>query len=634
MKTKWQQLDTDQRLAVKRILTSALLLLIGFLWPEKTSIKIGWFLAAYLVAGWPVLKAAGQNLVKGQLFDENFLMSLATLGALAIKQWPEAVAVMLFYAVGDFFEDIAVSQSRRSISDLLDLRPETARLWLDDQTSRIVAPEDVKIGDLLIVKPGEKIPLDGIVTSGSSYLNTAALTGETKPVLAEKGANVLSGMIVVNGTIRIRVEKTFSDSTVSKILDMVENASSQKTNVENFITRFSRIYTPAVVLAAVVLAIVPPLLFGQPWMTWIYRALDFLVISCPCALVISVPLSYFSGIGAASKNGILVKGSNFLEALKQVDTIVFDKTGTLTKGQFSVVDVAPVKIPAKQLLHLAAVAEQSSPHPIAQALVKSDMAPTDSSSLDSVEELIGRGVSAIYQGKKLLVGNAKLMQEQHAADFKASSNPLGTMVYVAYDGQYVGSLTVADTLKDDSVSAIKKLKSLGIKKIVMLTGDNQATALAVAKQLGISEFKADLLPQDKLTIVKEYQGQTNGKVAFVGDGLNDTPVLAGSDVGISMGALGSDAAIEASDVVLMHDDPSAIPQVIEIAQKTKRIAMENIVFALTIKAIFLILAAIGIATMWEAVFADVGVTIIAIINSLRLLKNDKNNPFTIQPAAI
>ena len=634
MKTKWQQLDTDQRLAVKRILTSALLLLIGFLWPEKTSIKIGWFLAAYLVAGWPVLKAAGQNLVKGQLFDENFLMSLATLGALAIKQWPEAVAVMLFYAVGDFFEDIAVSQSRRSISDLLDLRPETARLWLDDQTSRIVAPEDVKIGDLLIVKPGEKIPLDGIVTSGSSYLNTAALTGETKPVLAEKGANVLSGMIVVNGTIRIRVEKTFSDSTVSKILDMVENASSQKTNVENFITRFSRIYTPAVVLAAVVLAIVPPLLFGQPWMTWIYRALDFLVISCPCALVISVPLSYFSGIGAASKNGILVKGSNFLEALKQVDTIVFDKTGTLTKGQFSVVDVAPVKIPTKQLLHLAAVAEQSSPHPIAQALVKSDPAPTDSSSLDSVEELIGRGVSAIYQGKKLLVGNAKLMQEQHAADFKASSNPLGTMVYVAYDGQYVGSLTVADTLKDDSVSAIKKLKSLGIKKIVMLTGDNQATALAVAKQLGISEFKADLLPQDKLTIVKEYQGQTNGKVAFVGDGLNDTPVLAGSDVGISMGALGSDAAIEASDVVLMHDDPSAIPQVIEIAQKTKRIAMENIVFALTIKAIFLILAAIGIATMWEAVFADVGVTIIAIINSLRLLKNDKNNPFTIQPAAI
>lgn len=619
----WKTLTAEQHQIIKRILGSSLLLLIGFSWPQANLFNICCFLLAYLIAGLPVLKTAGRNLMHGKLFDENFLMSMATLGALAIQQWPEAVAVMLFYTIGDFFEDLAVNRSRRSITDLLDLRPETAHIIDDDQKLQTVDPATISVGDTLLVKPGEKVPLDGIVVDGSSYLNTAALTGETKPVLAEKGTSILSGTIAVNGTLKVKVQKTFNDSTVSKILELVENASEQKTNVENFITRFSRVYTPVVVLSAIILAILPPLFFNRSWLVWIYRALDFLVISCPCALVISVPLSYFSGIGAASKIGVLVKGSNFLEELQKINTIVFDKTGTLTKGEFSVIATAPVNIDSQQLIHLAALAEQSSPHPIAQALVKSDPLPKSSEQLTNVQEIVGYGVQANYQGKQLLVGNARLMKKNPVMGFQAVTPTTGTLVYVAYDGHYAGCLTVADTLKNDAAAAIKSLKQLGIKDIVMLTGDNYATAKNTADRLGINSFKAELLPQDKLRIVKEYQQQSIGKVAFVGDGLNDTPVLAGSDIGIAMGALGSDAAIEAADIVLMHDNPGAIPQVFSISQKTSRIAIENIVFALSIKGIFLVLAAVGIATMWEAVFADVGVTIIAVLNSLRLLRSAK-----------
>ena len=619
----WKTLTAEQHQIIKRILGSSLLLLIGFSWPQANLFNICCFLLAYLIAGLPVLKTAGRNLMHGKLFDENFLMSMATLGALAIQQWPEAVAVMLFYTIGDFFEDLAVNRSRRSITDLLDLRPETAHIIDDDQKLQTVDPATISVGDTLLVKPGEKVPLDGIVVDGSSYLNTAALTGETKPVLAEKGTSILSGTIAVNGTLKVKVQKTFNDSTVSKILELVENASEQKTNVENFITRFSRVYTPVVVLSAIILAILPPLFFNRSWLVWIYRALDFLVISCPCALVISVPLSYFSGIGAASKIGVLVKGSNFLEELQKINTIVFDKTGTLTKGEFSVIATAPVNIDSQQLIHLAALAEQSSPHPIAQALVKSDPLPKSSEQLTNVQEIVGYGVQANYQGKQLLVGNARLMKKNSVMGFQAVTPTTGTPVYVAYDGHYAGCLTVADTLKNDAAAAIKSLKQLGIKDIVMLTGDNYATAKNTADRLGINSFKAELLPQDKLRIVKEYQQQSIGKVAFVGDGLNDTPVLAGSDIGIAMGALGSDAAIEAADIVLMHDNPGAIPQVFSISQKTSRIAIENIVFALSIKGIFLVLAAVGIATMWEAVFADVGVTIIAVLNSLRLLRSAK-----------
>lgn len=617
----WKTLTAEQHQIIKRIFSSSLLLLIGFSWPQANLFNICCFLLAYLIAGLPVLKTAGRNLMHGKLFDENFLMSLATLGALAIQQWPEAVAVMLFYTIGDFFEDLAVNRSRRSITDLLDLRPETAHILDDDQKLQTVDPATVSVGDTLLVKPGEKVPLDGIVVDGSSYLNTAALTGETKPVLAEKGTSILSGTIAVNGTLKVKVQKTFNDSTVSKILELVENASEQKTNIENFITRFSRVYTPVVVLSAIILAILPPLVFNQSWLVWIYRALDFLVISCPCALVISVPLSYFSGIGAASKIGVLVKGSNFLEELQKVNTIVFDKTGTLTKGEFSVIATAPINIDSQQLIHLAALAEQSSPHPIAQALVKSDPLPKSSEQLTNIQEIVGYGVQANYQGKQLLVGNARLMEKNSVMGFQTVTPTTGTLVYVAYDGHYAGCLTVADTLKNDAAAAIKSLKQLGIKDIVMLTGDNYATAKNTADRLGINSFKAELLPQDKLRIVKEYQQQSIGKVAFVGDGLNDTPVLAGSDIGIAMGALGSDAAIEAADIVLMHDNPGAIPQVFSISQKTSRIAIENIIFALSIKGIFLVLAAVGIATMWEAVFADVGVTIIAVLNSLRLLKS-------------
>ena len=423
----WKTLTAEQHQIIKRILGSSLLLLIGFSWPQANLFNICCFLLAYLIAGLPVLKTAGRNLMHGKLFDENFLMSMATLGALAIQQWPEAVAVMLFYTIGDFFEDLAVNRSRRSITDLLDLRPETAHILDDDQKLQTVDPATISVGDTLLVKPGEKVPLDGIVVDGSSYLNTAALTGETKPVLAEKGTSILSGTIAVNGTLKVKVQKTFNDSTVSKILELVENASEQKTNVENFITRFSRVYTPVVVLSAIILAILPPLFFNRSWLVWIYRALDFLVISCPCALVISVPLSYFSGIGAASKIGVLVKGSNFLEELQKINTIVFDKTGTLTKGEFSVIATAPVNIDSQQLIHLAALAEQSSPHPIAQALVKSDPLPKSSEQLTNVQEIVGYGVQANYQGKQLLVGNARLMKKNSVMGFQAVTPTTGTL---------------------------------------------------------------------------------------------------------------------------------------------------------------------------------------------------------------
>lgn len=618
MKKLWEDCDEDGRKVLKKMgLTLVLLILANFLTGVAAVMLYG---MAYLIIGFDVLKEAVEGLKGGKVFNENTLMAIATIGAFAIKQYPEAVFVMFFYKIGELFEDIAVKNSRSSITALLDIRPDHAWLKLGNAVKE-TSPEKIKVGDVIVVKPGEKVPLDGIVTDGSAYLDTAALTGETKPSFVKEGDKVLSGTICKNSTLEVRVEKEYGESTVAKILEMVENASEKKAPAENFITQFSKIYTPLVVFGALLLATIPPLFFGGAFTDWLYRALVFLVISCPCALVISIPLSFFGGIGAASRAGVLVKGSNYLEALTHVKTFVFDKTGTLTKGKFAVTKVLPNEgVSETELVFLAACCEQFSPHPIARSIVDYYDGELKKGDVSGSQELVGLGVSANHDGKTIYCGNAKLMKKV-LPETKLPESEIGTQVYVAYDGKYVGSLEVADVIKEDSKEAVSDLRASGVQKIVMLTGDARKVGEGVARELGLDDVKTELLPQDKLEEVEKLKTELDGqdKLAFVGDGLNDTPVLAQSDVGIAMGALGSDAAVEAADVVLMSDEPSAIVRVMKIARRTKRIVWENISFALGVKAVCLLLGALGIAGMWQAVFADVGVTVIAVLNSLRVL---------------
>lgn len=618
MKKLWEDCDEDGRKVLKKMgLTLVLLILANFLTGVAAVMLYG---MAYLIIGFDVLKEAVEGLKGGKVFNENTLMAIATIGAFAIKQYPEAVFVMFFYKIGELFEDIAVKNSRSSITALLDIRPDHAWLKLGNAVKE-TSPEKIKVGDVIVVKPGEKVPLDGIVTDGSAYLDTAALTGETKPSFVKEGDKVLSGTICKNSTIEVKVEREYGESTVAKILEMVENASEKKAPAENFITQFSKIYTPLVVFGALLLATIPPLFFGGAFTDWLYRALVFLVISCPCALVISIPLSFFGGIGAASRAGVLVKGSNYLEALTHVKTFVFDKTGTLTKGKFAVTKVLPNEgVSETELVFLAACCEQFSPHPIARSIVDYYDGELKKGDVSDSQELVGLGVSANHDGKTIYCGNAKLMKKV-LPETKLPESEIGTQVYVAYDGKYVGSLEVADVIKEDSKEAVSDLRAAGVQKIVMLTGDARKVGEGVARELGLDDVKTELLPQDKLEEVEKLKTELDGqdKLAFVGDGLNDTPVLAQSDVGIAMGALGSDAAVEAADVVLMSDEPSAIVRVMKIARRTKRIVWENISFALGVKAVCLLLGALGIAGMWQAVFADVGVTVIAVLNSLRVL---------------
>lgn len=611
------QFSKETKVTILRLLVSFILLLLGSsgLLPDPVNITL--FVIAYLVIGARIVYTAVKNIFHGEIFDENFLMSIATIGAIILGQYPEAIAVMLFYELGNVFEDVAVNNSKKSISALLEVKPAFATLKLGNEL-KTVDPNVVQIGDIIVVKPGEKIPLDGTVVLGQSSVDTSALTGESMPQNIKVGDTALSGSINQNGTLQLKVTKLYNDSTVAKILDLVQNATSKKADTEKFITKFAKIYTPIVVGLAVALAIVPPLVVGGAWNTWIYRALIFLVISCPCALVISVPLSFFGGIGAASKQGILVKGSNYLEALNDVDTVAFDKTGTLTKGQFAVVAVEPnVNVSQQQLLQMAASVEKNSTHPIAVSILKAfdgKILPIEKST-----EQAGHGLQAEVDGQPVIVGNAKAMK-QSSIDF-LESQALGTVVYVAVNGQFWGDIVIADEPKTDAKQAIKLLNNRGIDKTVMLTGDNKNVGTAIAKKLHMSNVFTNLLPENKVEIINDLLQDSHAKgkkTAFVGDGINDTPVLATADVGFAMGGLGSDAAVEAADIVIMGDEPSKVARAMKIAKKTRRIVTENISFALTIKIVFLLLGALGMVNMWQAVFADVGVTIIAVLNAIRL----------------
>lgn len=577
------------------------------------------FLVPYLIVGWDIVYRALRNIRNGQVFDENFLMCIATFGAFAVKEFEEAVAVMLFYQVGELFQDYAVHRSRQSITELMNICPEYANMEVDGALKE-VDPDDVKIGDVIVIKPGERIPLDGTVLEGHSYVDTSALTGESVPRHVDEGSEIISGCVNGSGVLRVRVTKEFEDSTVSKILELVENASSRKAKVENFITKFARYYTPIVVIAAALLAFVPPIVLGGGWADWGLRACSFLVISCPCALVISVPLGFFGGIGAASKVGVLVKGSNYLEALAQMDTIVFDKTGTLTKGEFDVTQILSASMSENDLLDMAALSESYSEHPIGMAIKKAYGKQLQLDRIGIVEEIPGYGVKTIIDKTEVLAGNAKLM-ERFSISFEPVSE-VGTEVYLAVNGQYAGAILISDTIKTQSKEAIMSLKASGVKHTVMLTGDKQQVGEAVAKELGIDQVYTELLPADKVMKVEELLALQKGKskLAFVGDGINDAPVLSRADIGIAMGSMGSDAAIEAADIVLMDDNPMKIAAVIRIAKNTLRIVTQNIVFALGVKGVILILGAIGYANMWAAVFADVGVAVIAILNSMRVMK--------------
>jgi Cd2+/Zn2+-exporting ATPase len=582
-------------------------------------LKIIFFVVSYLFAGYDVVRNAFRNILRGDVFDENFLMAVASLGAFAIGEAPEGVAVMLFYQIGELFQSYAVGQSRKSIAALMDIRPDYANVKTEDGLV-VMDPEDVKPGDIIVVKPGEKVPLDGIVIDGSSMLDTSALTGESVPREVTTGSDLLSGCININGLVTARVTKEFEESTVSKILDLVENAGSKKSKSEQFITKFARYYTPAVVIIAALLAVVPPLIIKEATFSqWIYRALSFLVVSCPCALVISVPLSFFGGIGGASKKGILVKGSNYLEALANTEIVVFDKTGTLTKGVFNVQEIHPVGISEQELLELTAYAENYSNHPISSSLKRAYKKEINAERVSNVEEIPGHGVTAVIDSRKVAAGNVKLM-EKMGIDYNKNEFP-GTVVHVAVDGIYAGLIVIADEVKEDSKNAISKLKNINIKQIVMLTGDTFKAGEKAARELGLDKVYAELLPADKVEKVEELlkEKSLKGKLAFVGDGINDAPVLARADIGIAMGGLGSDAAIEAADIVIMTDEPSKIATAIKISQKTLKIASQNIIFAIGIKLVILLLSALGYATMWAAVFADVGVAIIAILNSFRAL---------------
>ena len=612
-------MSKKQKKTLVRIILSAVLLVAAALIPVDGIVKLVLFLIPYAVIGWDVLWKAIRNIAHGQVFDENFLMAIATVGAFALGEYPEGVAVMLFYQVGELFQSYAVGRSRQSIAALMDIRPDYANIEQDGKLVQ-VDPEDVAVGDTIVIKAGEKIPLDGVVLEGSSAVDTAALTGESLPRDVNPGDDVVSGCINQSGLLKVRVTKVFGESTVAKILDLVENSSSKKARAENFITRFARYYTPVVVIGAVLLAVLPPLLFGGDWSDWLQRALIFLVISCPCALVISVPLSFFGGIGGASKQGILVKGSNYLEALAKTETVVFDKTGTLTKGTFRVTAVHPDRISEGELLELAALAESYSEHPISRSLREAYQKPVDASRVTDVEEISGHGVRAKVDGHDVYAGNGKWM-DRIGASWR-NCHRTGTVVHVAVDGEYAGHIVISDAVKPDAAAAIEALKREGVKKTVMLTGDVKAVGEAVAREIGIDEVHAELLPGDKVDQVERLLKNTSGKgkLAFVGDGINDAPVLSRADIGIAMGGLGSDAAIEAADIVLMDDKPSKLAVAVRISRKTLRIVRQNIVFALGIKLLFLALGAFGMANMWEAVFADVGVSVLAILNASRALR--------------
>ena len=635
-----------QKNMLTRILVTAILYVVLVAADHMKMLPVvfeGWkmlflYLIPYFVIGWDILYKAVRNIKNGQVFDENFLMAVATIGAFGVNEYSEAVAVMLFYQVGELFQSYAVNRSRQSISDLMDICPEYANIEEDGQLKQ-VDPDDVEVGDIIVIKPGEKIPLDGKVVFGESMVDTSALTGESVPREVTEGSEIISGCVNGSGLLKVRTTKEFDDSTVAKILELVENASSKKAHVENFITRFARYYTPAVVIGAVVLAVIPPLFAGQSWSEWVRRACTFLVISCPCALVISVPMSFFSGIGAASKKGVLVKGSNYLETMSKLHTVVFDKTGTLTKGEFKVTEICCADEAVNgenggnsengakardekqnEVLELAALAESYSDHPISRSIRDAWGKELDQSRLSDAEEISGHGMKVKIDGKTVLAGNGKLMDKEGISYTEYTS--VGTVVYVAEDGKFLGSILIADGIKDGVKDAIQGLKRSGVSKTVMLTGDKRNVAEAVAKEIGLDEVHAELLPGDKVDRVEELLRELKGneKLAFVGDGINDAPVLSRADVGIAMGSMGSDAAIEAADVVLMDDDPGKIADIVRISRKTMGIVIQNIVFALGVKFIVLAMGAFGVANMWEAVFADVGVSVIAILNAMRALR--------------
>lgn len=616
-----EQEEKEQKYEIALLIVGAVLFFIAMFFNISNQFKFILYLISYVILGGDVLLNAIRNIFRGKIFDENFLMAIATLGAFFIRQYPEGVAVMLFYKVGESFQSYAVNKSRKLISELMDIRPDYANLKIGNETKK-VSPEEVNIDDIIIVKAGEKIPLDGVVVEGKSMVDTSALTGESVPVKVELGSNVLSGSINNNGILEIKASKRFEESTVSKILDLVENASSSKAETENFITRFAKYYTPVVVIVALCLAIIPPLILSNnSWFGWIYRALVFLVVSCPCGLVISVPLGFFSGIGTASKNGLLIKGSNYLESLSKAEIVVFDKTGTLTKGVFKVTKINNEEnISKEELLEYAAYAEYYSNHPIGLSIVKSYNKEINKNEIKDYNEISGHGISVTIKNKKVLVGNSKLMNKENITYKEAPQ--IGTIAHIAVDKKYYGYLIISDEIKDDSKKAIEGLRKLKIKNIVMLTGDSKAVAENVSKELNLDSVESELLPDQKVEKVEElYKTKSpKGTLVFTGDGINDAPVLAIADVGVAMGGLGSDAAIEAADVVIMNDEPSKLIDGIKISRRTEKIVWQNIIMALAVKFIVLTLGALGIANMWEAVFADVGVTLIAVINSIRIMK--------------
>jgi len=620
--TEESQYHSNTKKQITKLILGGSLFAAGIIFNFPNGLELAVFIICYIIVGGSVVLRAFKGIVSGQIFSEHFLMTIATLGAFGIGEYTEGVAVMLFYLVGEMFQDRAVDNSRKSISSLLNIRADYAHLQIGNELHK-VAPENVNIGDIIVVKPGEKIPLDGKVIAGTSMVDTSALTGESIPRQLGPGQEALSGFINKNSVLTIEVTKDYSASTVAKILDLVQNASSRKAPTENFITKFARYYTPVVVFSALALAIIPPLVIeGATFADWIYRALVFLVISCPCALVISIPLGFFAGIGGASKKGILVKGSNYLEALNSVETVIFDKTGTLTQGVFKVTAINPSDdYSNEELIEYAAYAESYSNHPIALSIQKAYRAAIDKNRIESYEEIAGQGIRAYINGKEVLVGNSRLME---SCNIKYNQiDTLGTVVYVAVNQKYAGNIIISDEIKEDSAQAIKELKALGIKKTVMLTGDIKAVGDKIGQQLGLDEIYSELLPADKVDKLELLESKKNpqGKLAFVGDGINDAPVLARADIGIAMGGLGSDAAIEAADIVIMTDEPSKIATAIKIAHKTRIIVYQNIVLALGIKLVFLVLGAAGVATMWEAVFADTGVAVLAILNAMRALKN-------------
>ncbi|WP_311393278.1 heavy metal translocating P-type ATPase [Dialister invisus] len=625
-------MNKKQKRNLMRIIVAAILMIVLHFAPVSGMVRFGFYLAPYLIIGYDILWKAFKGVKNRQPFDESLLMAIATLGAIILAvyedgDYTEAIGVMLFYQIGEWFQSYAVGKSRRNISELMDIRPDYANVERENGQLEAVDPDEVEVGTIIVVKPGEKIPIDGEVVEGSSTLNTSALTGESLPREVESGDEVISGCININGLLKIRTTKEFGESTVSKILDLVENASSRKSKAEDFISKFARVYTPAVVAAAIALALVPPFVrmgfMGVPadWDVWIYRALTFLVISCPCALVISIPLSFFAGIGGASKAGVLVKGSNYLETLSKVKTVVFDKTGTLTKGVFQVTAAHPQEMSEKELLHLAAHVERYSTHPIAASLRAAYPNESDSCRVEAVEEIAGQGIRAHVNGNVVCVGNSKMMEAVGAEWYDCHRHAAGTVIHVSINGRYAGHVIISDVVKETSKAAIAALKSVGVARTVMLTGDAKEVADAVAKELGIDQVRSELLPADKVQNVEELlmENKGNGNLAFVGDGINDAPVLTRADIGIAMGAMGSDAAIEAADVVLMDDDPMKISQAIRISRKCLAIVNQNTWFSIGIKLVVLLLGAVGIANMWFAIFADVGVMILAVLNAMRAL---------------